>query len=60
MSVEPSSGYPQYADSDIAYIPQLYAANTLVKYYARSVVTAIANTKYEGDIKDKGDKVIIR
>jgi hypothetical protein len=60
MSVTPASGYPQYADSDIAYIPQLYAASTLVKYYAKSVVPAITNTKYEGEIKDQGDKVIIR
>lgn len=60
MSVEPSSGYPQYADADIAYIPQLYAANTLVKYYAKSVVTAICNTKYEGEVRDKGDRIIIR
>jgi len=60
MSVDPAAGYPQYADTDIAYIPQLYAPATLVKYYAKSVVAAISNTKYEGQIKDKGDKVIIR
>ena len=60
MSVESSSGVPQYADSTIAYIPQIYATNTLVKYYAKSVVAAICNTKYEGDIKNQGDKVIIR
>ena len=60
MSVAASAGYPQYADTDIGYIPQLYAPATLVKYYAKSVLTAISNTKYEGTIKDKGDKVIIR
>jgi len=60
MSVAPAAGYPQYADSDIAYIPQMYATTTLVKYYAKSAVTAITNTKYEGEIRDAGDKVIIR
>lgn len=60
MSVQVVAGYPQYADANIAYIPQLYAAQTLVKYYAASVMAAISNTKYEGQIKDMGDKVIIR
>lgn len=60
MSVAASTGYPQYADAAIKYIPQLYAPATLVKYYAKSVVPAITNTKYEGQIKDHGDKVIIR
>jgi len=60
MSVSPTPGNPQYADSDIAYIPQMYAKSVNVKYYARSVLAAISNTKYEGDIKDHGDKVIIR
>ena len=60
MSVEPSAGYPQYADADIAYIPQVYAPTTLVKYYAKSTVVAITNTQYEGSITNHGDKVIIR
>ncbi len=60
MSVAAAAGHPQYADASIGYIPQLYAPSTLVKYYAKSVLTAISNTKYEGQIRDKGDKVIIR
>jgi hypothetical protein len=60
MSVAASAGYPQYADSTINYIPQLFAPATLVKYYAKSCVAAVANTKYEGIIKNQGDKVTIR
>ena len=32
----------------------------LVKFYAATVLAAISNTDYEGEIKDVGDKVIIR
>lgn len=60
MSVAASAGYPQYADTAINYIPQLFAKTTLVKYYSKSVVPAITNTKYEGVIRDQGDEVIIR
>lgn len=42
------------------YIPKLYAPSTLVKYYAKSVVTAISNTKYEGQVTKQGDAVRIR
>lgn len=60
MSVAVASGYPQYADASIAYIPKLYAKLMVPKYYAASVLTAISNTKYEGVIRDQGDEVIIR
>jgi hypothetical protein len=51
MSVDPIGGYPQYADASINYIPQLFAPSTLVKYYAKSSVAAVSNTKYEGKQK---------
>jgi hypothetical protein len=60
MSIQTVAGYPQYADPSINYIPQLFAKTTLVKYYSKSVVPAITNTKYEGVIRDQGDEVIIR
>lgn len=60
MSVNAAANYPQYADTSIRYIPELFAPATLVKYYANSVVAAITNTKYEGQIKTMGDKVNIR
>tara|TARA_R100000278_G_scaffold122898_1_gene110397 strand:- start:276 stop:1310 length:1035 start_codon:yes stop_codon:yes gene_type:complete len=42
------------------YIPTLYAGKLLVKFYEASVLSAIANTEYEGQIKNQGDAVIIR
>lgn len=55
------AGHPVYNSAGTAnYIPQLFAAGTRVKYYSNTTLTAIANTKYEGQISDEGDKVIIR
>ena len=42
------------------YIPTLYAGKLLVKFYEASVLGEIANTDYEGMIKDQGDTVVIR
>ena len=42
------------------YIPTLYAGKLLVKFYEASVLGDIANTDYEGMIKNQGDTVIIR
>lgn len=43
-----------------AYIPELYAKELLIEFYAATVLAAIANTNYEGEIKAYGDKVIVR
>jgi hypothetical protein len=42
------------------FIPELYAGQLLVKFYETSVLGAITNTDYEGDIRNQGDSVIIR
>lgn len=42
------------------YIPTLYAGKLLVKFYETSVLGNIANTDYEGEIRNQGDAVIIR
>lgn len=42
------------------YIPEIWSGKTLVKFYNNTVFAAISNTDYEGEIKDRGDKVIIR
>ena len=42
------------------YIPEIWSAKTLVKFYKTTVFGDIANTDYEGEISAKGDKVIIR
>jgi hypothetical protein len=44
-----------------AFIPQIYSLKMQAKFYAASVVPAIANHDWEGEIKGGGtDKVIIR
>ncbi len=47
----PSLGY---------YIPELYASELLVEFYISTVLAAISNTDYEGQIKSQGDTVIVR
>jgi hypothetical protein len=42
------------------FIPTLWSAKMLEKFYDATVLTQIANTNWEGEIKNKGDKVIIR
>jgi hypothetical protein len=42
------------------YTPEIWAAMTLVKFYDYTVFGEIANTDYEGEIKDRGDTVHIR
>lgn len=41
-------------------IPHLYAMKLLIAFYAATVFGAIATTEYEGELKDKGDKLTIR
>lgn len=42
------------------FIPELWSGRLLEKFYAATVLAAISNTDYEGEIRDHGDKVIIR
>ncbi|EHV9720256.1 hypothetical protein K1B37_000975 [Vibrio parahaemolyticus] len=52
---------PDYsASSTSKFTPQIWSGKLLVKFYDATVLAAIANTDYEGEIKNKGDKVIIR
>lgn len=57
MAVAVAAGTPQYSGT---FVPEVWSGNLLVKFYAATVLAAISNTDYEGDIKDQGDKVIIR
>lgn len=57
MAVNAASGTPQYSGT---FVPEVWASMLLVKFYASTVWAAISNTDYEGEIKDMGDKVIIR
>ena len=42
------------------FIPQIWSGKLIEKFYAATVLSAIANTDYEGEIKNMGDTVIIR
>jgi hypothetical protein len=42
------------------FIPEIWSGKLIEKFYASTVLAAISNTDYEGEIKNKGDKVIIR
>lgn len=42
------------------FIPEIWSGKLVEKFYAATVLGAIANTDYEGEIKNKGDLVKIR
>lgn len=52
-----STPSPAYAGT---FIPAIWSGKLIEKFYASTVLAAISNTDYEGEIKNKGDKVIIR
>ncbi len=57
MSVAVAQGYPQL--KDFGYIATLYSAKVNEKYYAETVLPRITNSKWTGEIKKQGDKVVI-
>ena len=42
------------------FIPEIWSGKLVEKFYASTVLSAISNTDYEGEIKQFGDKVNIR
>jgi len=42
------------------FIPEIWSGKLIEKFYAATVLAAISNTDYEGEIKAHGDKVNIR
>jgi hypothetical protein len=42
------------------FIPEIWSGKLVEKFYASTVLAAISNTDYEGEIKAKGDRVKIR
>ena len=62
MAVYPvTPGAPDYSStSSNAYIPAIYSALLVKKFYPQTVWGKLSNTDYEGDIKDHGDTVYIR
>lgn len=57
MAVDAAAGTPQYSGT---FIPEVWSGKLLIKFYSATVLAAISNTDYEGEIKNVGDKVIIR
>lgn len=42
------------------FIPEIWSGKLIEKFYASTVLAAISNTDYEGEIKNHGDRVKIR
>lgn len=62
MAVYPvQPGNPDYSSTGTnAFIPAIYSALLVKKFYPKTLFSKIANTDYEGDIKEQGDTVNIR
>lgn len=46
--------------SATGFIPEIWSGKLVEKFYNSTVLAAISNTDYEGEIKNQGDKVRIR
>lgn len=55
-----ASGIRNIGSTTMKYIPTIYSGKMLVKFYTNTVFGAIANTDYQGEIKNQGDVVEIR
>jgi hypothetical protein len=42
------------------FVPEIWSGKLIEKFYAATVLAAISNTDYEGEIRNMGDKVKIR
>lgn len=62
MAVTPHApGMADYSSTGTSrWIPQIWSTKLIGKFYKNTVFAAISNTDYEGEIRNKGDKVIIR
>ncbi len=52
--------FPTYATGLQNFIPEVFSKLLQAKFYKSSVLPAISNTDYEGEISGQGDKVVIR
>jgi hypothetical protein len=57
MAFPVSPGRPNYSGN---FIPELWSSKLIVNFYDATVLSAISNTDYEGEIKQYGDTVNIR
>jgi len=52
-----SAGHPSYSGT---FIPEIWSGKLIENFYDATVLAAISNTDYEGEIKNHGDTVNIR
>lgn len=57
MAYSTAAGFPQQSG---ILIPEVWSGKLLIKFYEATVFGSIANTDYEGEIKNQGDTVHIR
>ena len=57
MAYPTSPGHPSYSGN---FIPEIWSGKLIENFYDASVLAAISNTSYEGEIKSMGDTVNIR
>jgi hypothetical protein len=57
MSFPVTSGRPNYSGN---FIPEIWSGKLIQNFYDATVLSAIANTDYEGEIRRMGDTVNIR
>ena len=57
MAMNTASGVTSYSG---VLIPELWHGKWNVKFYDATLLSAVTNTDYQGQIKNQGDKVIIR
>jgi hypothetical protein len=57
MAYPNQAGTPSYSGT---FIPEIWSSKLQVKFYDATVLAAISNTDYEGEIRNQGDKVKIR
>ncbi len=60
ISASPWVGSNPSPDYSGIFIPQIWSGKLVEKFYAATVLAAISNTDYEGEIKNFGDTVNIR
>ena len=57
MAFATSPGHPGYTDN---FIPEIWSGKLIENFYDATVLAAISNTDYEGEIRNMGDTVNIR
>jgi hypothetical protein len=60
VAATPFAGANQTPAYHGTFIPEIWSGKLIEKFYSATVLSAIANTDYEGEIKNQGDVVHIR